>query len=370
MRLSELISRKRSGIGNVCAVCGKGLKAGEIYRYKGSEKCCESCYLKANPPRKEEKITERLHRQWLDDVEKMERLSEDEKERKRRWAIEKRKILDNDTEQTKEETTLKRYLGTRSDEALQQLMHSNPRLMAMWKAAPPPPFPYFSKPRTKKELISQSQAFYREVHTDEERNKFEAYRETMLRILDEPLWKYQQEQKTKQNAEMEKALREKEKQRRQNEIRLEKERIKKNEENKREWLEHLEPFVRKHAKSDDCAAQIYNYIRDIIQMNEYPCWGEQTIITEDIIECKNSWSAHSFFDSGAGDTEESRFILFAGIHEEEKISNDRLSNPEPYDRRGYTHSIHDLFYCEDPLGLSGKFGFRFDFEHVYEEPDY
>ncbi len=48
----------RSGV--VCSVCGKTMKSENIYRTGNNEKCCEACYRKMHPPKKEISINERL----------------------------------------------------------------------------------------------------------------------------------------------------------------------------------------------------------------------------------------------------------------------------------------------------------------------
>ena len=54
---SALFKKNRA---EVCSVCGKPIKAGQIYRDKNNGHCCEECYLKDHPPRKEPLIHERL----------------------------------------------------------------------------------------------------------------------------------------------------------------------------------------------------------------------------------------------------------------------------------------------------------------------
>ena len=245
---------------------------------------------------------------------------------------------------------------------------NNPEAKAEWDACPLP-FPNMKKPWTRQELVEQSKAFYQDHHTWEERQKFEVYRESMLKILDRSLWNYQQALRAQQKAEMEKAEKEREEQRRIQELKWEEERKQKAAENKKEWLGHLEPFVCKHAETADCAEQIYAYIRDIVQMNEYPDWGKKTVITDNSISTASSSFACSFFDDGGSDSEERTFRLwYAGDEEKGRITDRQINSSEPYDQRSYTHSIHDLFYCKDPLGLSGIYGFQFDYEREIESP--
>ena len=52
MKLFSRLFKNKRGTGNLCPVCGKPLKAGQIYRGQNNEKCCETCWLKANPPHK------------------------------------------------------------------------------------------------------------------------------------------------------------------------------------------------------------------------------------------------------------------------------------------------------------------------------
>lgn len=320
----------------LCSVCGKELKSGHIYRYNNNEKCCESCYFSANPPHEEETITERLHQQ---------------------------RAVSGYHFQSDE------VFPQRVKKPIQPVPLEDPIIRAEWEACPPPPFPNLTKPRTKHHLVEQSRAFYSGRHTQEEKEKFELYRENMLKILDRQLWNYQQELRAKQRAEAEKAKKEAEELHQKQMAELEEEHKQKAIDNRKIWMVHLEPFVRKHAKTEDCAEQIYAYIRDVVQLADYPSFGKSTIITENSIECSSVWTAFSFFDDGGSEQEECKFQLwYAGDPEKDKISNDRICNQEPYDKRGYTHSIHDSFFCENPLGLSGIFGFRFDYEHETEEP--
>ena len=320
MNLFSLLFGKKSGI--LCSVCGKTMNPYEIYRSNENKKCCKACYLK-----------EKKH--YTPEV---------------------------DYHYTPLCNT---YNYNTSSSPL-----DNPEVKAKWDACPLP-FPNMKKPRTRQKLVEQSKAFYNGQYTWEERRKFEVYRENMLKILDESLWNYQQSLRAKQKAEIEKAAKEREKQRRIQELKLEEERKQKSAENKKEWLEHLDPFVFKHAKTNDCAEQIYAYIRDIVQMNKYPNWGKNTKITDNTISIESSSFACSFFDDGGSDREECTFMLWYAEDEgKDKIANEKINNPEPYDQRSYTHSIHDFFYCQDPLGLSGVYGFCFNYEREIESPTY
>ena len=62
--LSGLLKKKQN---DLCPVCGRAMKAGHIYRNGSHGKCCENCYLKANPPHKEKTISERLRQTRLND---------------------------------------------------------------------------------------------------------------------------------------------------------------------------------------------------------------------------------------------------------------------------------------------------------------
>ena len=314
MKLIDLFRKKVSGTKNICSVCGKDLKkTGQIYRGKNREKYCVACYLKWNPPCKE------------------------------------------------------RTAAASGNNGFSSPL-ANPEAKAKWEACSLP-FANPEKPRSRQELVAQSKAFYRSQHTGEEKRKFEEYRENTLKILDKALWNQQQDIRTKQKAEMEKAAKEKEKQRHIQELKWKEERKQKAKKNKKEWLEHLEPFVFDHAKTSDCAELIYAYIRDIVHMNEYPEWGKNPAITENAITITHHSFACSFFDDGGSESEDCTFRLwYAGDEEIDETHNERINNPKPYDQKSYTHSIHDLFYCEDPLGLSGIYGFQFDYEHESISP--
>ena len=337
MKLTTMIFRTKPETKMMCSVCGRKLKRGSIYRSKNNGKCCESCYFAANPPREETTITERLRQQRIDDgyrFRSYEQLSRKE---------------------------VKKAASPLCD----------PKIRAEWRACPPPPFPNLVKPRTRQELVEQSKSFYSTHFSREEREKFETYRDNMLRILDRPLWDLQQKAKARQKAENIKAIQEAEKLNKKSMVAHEKRCKQEAAENRKEWIAHLEPFVRKHAKTGECAELIYTYIRDIVQLTDNPCFGKFTLITEDSIECTHNWFACSFFDDGGSESEECKFHLwYAGDEEKEQVSASRIKNQEPYNKHCYTHSIHDLFFCEDPLGLSGVYGFRFDYEHESERPSY